>query len=462
MAAKKSRWEPKKFFGEDISKGAIVPVKVSAKNARLLFEGCSKGFIQNTCKGACCHIKSLPEGTILKVEPEQQPPLVALGALFTPNGIMKTVDRRCIFHDADKGFCGLHFTENKPNNCIQSPFMLNSNDTLIVRNRYKMLVCYRAPGAVPAYEAFRSSFDILFGKVEAERIVAHLRAGGGDIIGNMIKDRYLFNKSVAKTWHDGTFNREKFLVETGVMETELTPITFERSGRGLIYFKRDDMFQWAGAWGGKARSCRAILPEAVEGIVSGGSRVSFQATVVADIAKFKEVSCRFHAPSGEIKEGPLMEAKARGVEIVQHKPGYSSVVFARARVDALERGWFFVPPGLALHTTAAATSTQVKKIPKGVKRFVVPVGSGMTLSGVLQGLQRLKKKYEVLGVQVGADPSKRLDEFAPEGWRGMCEIVKPKDSFKTKAENDRGFNPYYEGKCLSFLKAGDLLWVVGA
>ncbi len=176
-----------------------VPVKVSAKNARLLFEGCNPEYIRNVCKGACCHIKSLPEGAIIRVEKDQQKPLSKLGAKFVDN-ILQTVNARCVFYEEPTGFCGLHFTEHKPRSCIQSPFILNKKDTLIVRNRYKLLRCYRAEGSVPAYVAFRSSLDLLFGGVEAERICAQLRKGGGDIIGNMLKDRYTFQKEVSELW----------------------------------------------------------------------------------------------------------------------------------------------------------------------------------------------------------------------------------------------------------------------
>ena len=80
------------------------------------------------------------------------------------------------------GLCGLHFTPDKPFGCIASPFTLNKNDTLIVRNRYKMLPCYRGPAAKePAYKAFASSLELLFGVDEAQIISLLLDKGSGDI-----------------------------------------------------------------------------------------------------------------------------------------------------------------------------------------------------------------------------------------------------------------------------------------
>lgn len=88
--------------------------------------------------------------------------------------------RGCPFKS--EGLCGLHFTPDKPFGCIASPFTLNKNDTLIVRNRYKMLPCYRGAGEkMPAYKAFFSSLSLLFGFVEAEQISEHFDNGGGNL-----------------------------------------------------------------------------------------------------------------------------------------------------------------------------------------------------------------------------------------------------------------------------------------
>jgi hypothetical protein len=89
------------------------------------------------------------------------------------------------------GLCGLHFTPDKPFGCIASPFTLNGRDTLIVRNRYKMLPCYRGKAAKePAYKAFFSSLSLLFGVVGAEMLVEHFDNGGNDLIMDMFLDNY--------------------------------------------------------------------------------------------------------------------------------------------------------------------------------------------------------------------------------------------------------------------------------
>jgi hypothetical protein len=130
-------------------------------------------------------------GTIVRVEDDQQPALAARGAVFI-GAIMQTVNRRCVFHDGKTGFCQLHGTGAKPRNCIQSPFMVTRRNTLIVRNRYKKLICFKAAPALPAYRAFESGLRLLFGDTEADRIIAHLDGGGGDLYAQMPDDRYQF------------------------------------------------------------------------------------------------------------------------------------------------------------------------------------------------------------------------------------------------------------------------------
>jgi hypothetical protein len=66
---------------------------------------------------------------------------------------------------------------------------------------------------------------------------------------------------------------------------------------------------------------------------------------------------------------------------------------------------------------------------------------------------------------VGADPTARLDKFAPDNWREMCELVSAVLDYHEPAAatelDGLALDPFYEAKCLPFLMAGDLLWIVG-
>ncbi len=162
-------------------------VKVSAKNAHLRFHGCTPEYIRDNCHGRCCEGSA---GLKVTVHPTEVDGLAALGATFNGNFIQPSnpvargAKQRCPFKTA-VNLCGLHSTDVKPFGCIASPFTLNRNDTLIVRNRYKLLICYGKEPRLPAYVAFRASLDLLFGLDESARICAHLDAGGDDIIAQM-------------------------------------------------------------------------------------------------------------------------------------------------------------------------------------------------------------------------------------------------------------------------------------
>lgn len=240
---------------------------------------------------------------------------------------------------------------------------------------------------------------------------------------------------------------------------ELTPV--ESHGGYLV--KRDDLFVVGGGRGGKVRTCWS-LAQGASGLVTAGSRASPQVNIVASIAKRLGAPCRAHTPQGELSAEVAL-AEAAGAEIIQHPAGYNSVIIARAREDAKSLGWREIPFGMECEEAITQTRGQVRNIPADTKRLVMPVGSGMSLAGVLWGLVDNGLSVPVLGVRVGADPEERLDRYAPPEWRKMVRLVDAGLDYHASAPvrvlGDLRLDPIYEAKCLPFLKKGDLLWVVG-
>ncbi len=244
---------------------------------------------------------------------------------------------------------------------------------------------------------------------------------------------------------------------------EYTPV--ERHGK--VWLKRDDLFEVAGAHGGKARAAWALIgacdPPPL-GLVTAGSRYSPQVVYVARMAARLGLPCRAHVPAGA-DTPELAMARAAGAVLVPQRPGYNSVIVARARQDAeARRGWLHIPFGMEFAMDTAATAAQVGNLPADLQRLVMVVGSGMSLSGVLQGLERREFRVPVLGVVVGADPTRRLDHYAPPFWRQMVDLVPAGVPYqKTIAARVGGvlLDPHYEAKCAAFLRPEDLLWVVG-
>lgn len=165
-------------------------VKISAASARWLFAGCTPDYIKTTCRASCCQSSTSPTGTIITVHPREVAAIARRGGVVV-DGLLqpRPGERRCPFKTAAH-LCGLHETPDKPFGCIASPFTLNANGTLIVRNRYKLLKCYNDGARIPAYRAFRASLDLIFGDAEAARICAHLDAGGGDLVATMTAEAY--------------------------------------------------------------------------------------------------------------------------------------------------------------------------------------------------------------------------------------------------------------------------------
>lgn len=176
-------------------------VKISAKSARLEFHGCEPKFIKEVCRARCCDAPSRPQGTFIAIGKEERPAIEARGGVVV-DGLLQTPDRVCPFKDGESYLCTLHRTNDKPSGCVASPFILNANDTLIVRNRYKLLPCYKAGPRLPAYRAFAPSLELLFGRRLGGRLVHHLDCGGGDVKMQMRPESYRRLRENTKT-HKG-------------------------------------------------------------------------------------------------------------------------------------------------------------------------------------------------------------------------------------------------------------------
>ncbi|MFI5022223.1 MAG: pyridoxal-phosphate dependent enzyme [Alphaproteobacteria bacterium] len=240
----------------------------------------------------------------------------------------------------------------------------------------------------------------------------------------------------------------------------LTPV--ERVNQ--FWLKRDDTFEICGVNGGKARACLALARSARQGLVTASARKSPQGAIVAAIAGHLGLSSCVHTAAGALTP-ELGQARLLGAELIFHKPGYNSVIIRRARDAAAMAGWTIIPFGMECSDAIRLTARQAGNLPAEAKRVVVPVGSGVTLAGILTGLAEMRWRLPVLGVVVGADPTRRLDVWAPAEWRKMVRLRRSQLTYHCIAIEaciaGIALDPIYEAKCLPFLKEGDCLWVVG-
>jgi hypothetical protein len=178
VAANAAQWQR---IGQE-PEPSVREVTISAAMARLPFHGCEPDYIATVCHASCCRSSTKKGGTFITVHPSEVDRLARHGVVIAEGLLQPQPGSRTCPFQTPTHLCGLHETPDKPFGCIASPFTLTGNDTLIIRNRYKLLKCYKDGNPpLPAYIAFRASLDYLFGAEEAARIAAHLDAGGGDM-----------------------------------------------------------------------------------------------------------------------------------------------------------------------------------------------------------------------------------------------------------------------------------------
>jgi 1-aminocyclopropane-1-carboxylate deaminase/D-cysteine desulfhydrase-like pyridoxal-dependent ACC family enzyme len=249
----------------------------------------------------------------------------------------------------------------------------------------------------------------------------------------------------------------------------LTPIECGWLANGAsIWLKRDDLYELGGAQGGKVRACLE-LSKGAKGLVTAGARQSPQMQIVSRVAHYLGIPCRCHIPEAPTQEPTpeMVDAKKHGAELVHVYRGYNNVIISSAKHDEkLKEGWTYIPFGMESNDAMNCTRGQVRDIPPDVKRIVIPLGSGMSAAGLLWGLQDAGLDIPVLGVRVGCDQTKRLDKFAPKGWREQMTIedVSGKYPYKKRVKasiGDIALDPIYEAKAAEYLQDGDLFWIIG-
>lgn len=242
-----------------------------------------------------------------------------------------------------------------------------------------------------------------------------------------------------------------------------TPIEFHNG----VFIKRDDLFSVCGVHGGKARSAHYLVQYAISmgytHIVTAGSRFSPQVEIVGSICREYGLDFTAFVPAGVLS--PDIESLKDFADIRQIPFGRNNVIKSHAQAFTYRNNAFLVPFGMECYEAVTQTSSQVVDIPSEVERVVIPVGSAMSLCGLLHGLNHANLRIPVLGVSVGANPDRVMKLYAPPGWECFCTIVKSQADYHKEITAYVGsilLDPVYEAKCVPFLKQNDLLWVVGA
>lgn len=244
--------------------------------------------------------------------------------------------------------------------------------------------------------------------------------------------------------------------------------------RGDHWYKRDDLFVVNGACGGKARVINEIVTRekafGVTNFVTCGGRDSRQSEILAKVCELHGVSSHIFMPSGKDTDISVSIENTKYATIHRTKVGYNTVLNSESKRFAAEQGMFYFPFGMHMGDTIVINSQQVENVPMDVKRIIIPCGGGMNMIAVIKGLEMIgRRDVEVIGVVVGANPTRTFKKWLPETLFDKCNI---KYSFvKSDLEYGRPskvteidgieLDEIYEARCIPFLKDGDMLWIVG-
>lgn len=249
---------------------------------------------------------------------------------------------------------------------------------------------------------------------------------------------------------------------------ELTPIQKINN----IYIKRDDFFEFAGCNGSKVRSALYIIQKGIEEgfdtFVSVGSRFSPQCEIISNICEKLGCKCYLFMPNSNTDTSIIKNIRNnKNTFLIRDlKQGaYTNVLIARSKKFAEENNYYYIPFGMECFENIAITSKQVKNLPKDINRIVVAVGSGMNYVSIINGLQKYNRdNIEVIGIQVGKDPTKLITKYCPMFKFLNHKIVNCNIPYEKQLKvsiNNIELDPIYEAKCINYLQPNDLFWIVG-
>lgn len=200
-----------------------------------------------------------------------------------------------------------------------------------------------------------------------------------------------------------------------------------------------------------------------QGVVTSGSRNSVQVLSFARTFTKLNIPCIVCIPNGQDTD-MIIELKKTNVIIKRITPAYNTVLNARARETATEKGYGHVPLGMLEDFAYDKNSLLVDKyvhILKNYKEIVVPVGSGTSLIGIVKGLKKNNLNINVIGVQTGMNAEKNIFKKAEEITKDYpITLKKSNEKYNNTLKNELDLNETYEAKCLPFIKENSLLWVV--
>ena len=267
---------------------------------------------------------------------------------------------------------------------------------------------------------------------------------------------------------------------------DLTPID-EYSG---ILYKRDDLYAPYGdnfVSGGKVRQCRDLILSNMKHIqencdntiATAASIASPQSVIVSRVAKEFGMKSIIGFGNTTIEKAKKQKAmlwyEEMGSELVvlSESQGFNNVLYANLDKLQEERKFFKVLFGYAVTNNRSSIIGRIAEQVQNVEcdTLYVPLGSGMTFTGILEGVKHYNKKFRVVALQpFGYDRRKEIHcNLSQMTWEYDYEYHMGDYPYHKLHKVDAGFDMdmIYESKAWEMMKEQinifekSCFWIIG-
>ena len=267
---------------------------------------------------------------------------------------------------------------------------------------------------------------------------------------------------------------------------DLTPVE-EHNG---ILYKRDDLYCPYGenfVSGGKVRQCRDLILSNMKHIqencdntiATAASIASPQSVIVSRVAQEFGMKSIIGFGNTTIekakKQKAMLWCEEMGSELVvlSESQGFNNVLYANLDKLQKERKFFKVLFGYAVTNNRSSIIGRIAEQVQNVEcdTLYVPLGSGMTFTGILEGVKQYNEKFRVVALQpFGYDRRKEIHcNLSQMTWEYDYEYHMGDYPYHKLHKVDAGFDMdmIYESKAWEMMKEQinifekSCFWIIG-
>lgn len=111
---------------------------------------------------------------MVTIHPTEIERIIEYGGVVVDGFLQPDSDGKHCPFKTEEGLCSVH--DKKPFGCRASPFTLNKNLVLVVRNKYRLMRCFKR-GTVPVYIAHKQSLISIIGENNWQKLDKYVQQG---------------------------------------------------------------------------------------------------------------------------------------------------------------------------------------------------------------------------------------------------------------------------------------------